>query len=328
MDYLARHVELRLDPRQLLPGARSVICVADRLPPPPEKGGEGEGEAGGGRRGRVARYVHISDYHKVLKKRLIRLADALRQRRPEGEYRVCVDTAPLLEREHAMRAGLGWIGKHTLLLSRDLGSHLLLGAIVTTLDLAADARETDHCGTCRRCIEACPTQCITPYSVDATRCISYLTIEHRSAIDPQLHEPMGAWLFGCDICQDVCPYVRKAERERPAAMPAGYERKFGSLDLLEVLEWSEADRRAAFVKSAMKRAKLDMLKRNALIVAGNRLAEADDPALRERIERSAADPDEPELVRRTARAVRDQLAGKTAKMDEKVRNPPHAGEKR
>lgn len=311
MAWLADHVQTRLDPRALLPGARSVVCVADRLPRPDRP--PGTDAAVDHAEGRVARYAQISDYHKVLKKRLFRLADAMRERWPDQQHRVCVDTAPIMEREHAHRAGLGWRGKHTLLLNRDLGSHLLLGEIVTTLPIDPDEPATDHCGTCRRCVEACPTDAITPYAVDATRCISYLTIEHRSAIDPGDFEAMGDWLFGCDLCQDACPYVRRAEAREdatdadPHAPPPGYERRPGAFDLAAVLGWDEDARRRAFIKSAMKRAKLDMIKRNALIVAGNRLRRRDDPALHSRIEQLAADAEQPPMVRETARAVLAQL---------------------
>ncbi len=359
MTYLARNVEVRLDPGKLLAGAKSVIVVADAVAPArrerklAEAGGH-EGPAvaednpalasGPDGRARVARYARFSDYHKVLKKRLHRLADALAKRFADHHFqgRVTVDTAPMMEREHAVRAGLGWIGKHTLLLNRSRGSHLLLGTIVTTLAIEPDAPQTDHCRTCRRCIEACPTQCITPYSVDASRCISYLTIEHRTAIEPSRHEAVGEWLFGCDVCQDVCPYVKKAGQTSPpleewmggqpdtasdqpdSLTPApslgfgslgacsperggSYQRLHDSFDPLAVLNWTEDDRRAAFRASALKRAKLDMMKRNALIVAGNQLAQRDRPALRRKIEQLADDPTEPDLVRRTARDVLGRL---------------------
>lgn len=307
MAWLAEHVEVREDPRKLLEGARSIILVADRLP------GERAMPDGPTAQnveppvGRVARYAWISDYHKVMKKRLFGLADALREHDPEATFKVCVDTAPLLEREYAARAGLGWVGKHTLLLNAEQGSHLLLGAIVTTLDLPADEPETDHCGSCTRCIDACPTDAITPYHVDARKCISYLTIEHRSEIDPQYHEAMGDWLYGCDICQDVCPFVRKAEREAPDAPPEGYSRKFERLNLLDVLNWDEQARRDAFTRSAMKRAKLDQMKRNALIAAGNHLRTHDDSELRDRIECIVTDVDEPAMVRNTSRQVLQRL---------------------
>ncbi len=296
MQWLAENVEVRLDPRKLVEGARSIICVADRIP-----GAQSEISD---LQCRTARYARVTDYHKVLKKRLFKLADGLRERHPEHTFRVCVDTAPLMEREHAVRAGLGWIGKHSLLLNREVGSHLLLGAIVTTLVLPADEAEVDHCGTCTRCVDACPTDAITPYAVDATRCISYLTIEHRSPIDPGLQDRMGDWLFGCDICQDVCPYVSKAEHAT-GPLPVGqsdasYPPLDTGFDPRKVIDWTEDDRRAHFRGSAMKRAKLDMIRRNALIVLGNRGVVREEPDVRRRVEAIAADADEMPMVRQAA----------------------------
>jgi epoxyqueuosine reductase len=299
MAWLARNVRVRIDPGRLLPGARSVIVVADAIPESPIADPPSQ----------VARYACISDYHRVLKKRLFALADSLREQHPDQQFRVCVDTAPIFEREHAARAGLGWIGKHTLILNRDAGSHLLLGEIVTTLPIEPDTPATEHCGTCTRCIDACPTDAITPWSVDARRCISYLTIEHRGVIDAKYFEPMGDWLFGCDICQDVCPFVQRAGAARPGDPPPGYERIGARFDAGAVLDWTEADRRAAFGGSAMKRAKLDMIRRNALIVAGNHLRKAENAALRRRIEAIAADGAEPAMIRQTARDVLARLAG-------------------
>jgi len=310
MVWLADHVEVREDPCRLLAGARSIIMAADRLPGEHVRHDGGRSDDPDAPVGRIARYAWVSDYHKVMKRRLFRVADALRELAPEAKFKVCVDTAPLLEREHAARAGLGWVGKHTLLLNAEQGSHLMLGAILTTLELAADEPQTDHCGTCTRCIDACPTDAITPYHLDARKCISYLTIEHRSEIDPAYHAAMGEWLYGCDICQDVCPFVRKAERYAPDAPPAEYTPKFDRLDMLAVLDWDEQARRDAFMRSAMKRAKLDQMKRNALIVAGNHLRQHKHEALRDRIERIAADPDEPAMVRGTAEQVLGRLNGK------------------
>ncbi len=351
MDYLARNVAVRVDPEELVEGARAIVCVADSLNSElPDS--SSEFRAPSSEFGQVARYAQYSDYHKVLKKRLHKLADRLAEQYPDETFRGCVDTAPLFEREHAARAGLGWIGKHTLLINPREGSHLLLGAIVTTLTIEPDTPEVDHCGTCTRCIDACPTQCITPYSVNASRCISYLTIEHRSAIDPSLHEAMGNWIFGCDVCQDVCPHVRKAkqlspsplqeegrgegkaqdrvarqeehaalyevspslnsslggrgiEAEPPEFLPAatGYQQLHVSFDLFTILHWTENDRCDAFIGSAMKRAKLDMMQRNALIAAGNVLRNHDVPALRDRIEQLAADDSALPLVQQTARDV-------------------------
>ncbi|MFA7235580.1 MAG: tRNA epoxyqueuosine(34) reductase QueG [Phycisphaeraceae bacterium] len=333
MAWLADHVEERMDPRKFLPGARSIIVVADAIE---MKVGSRKAEGGSEEQTsgfrlptshfRIARYATVPDYHVTIKKRLHRLADAMHAAHPSEMFRATVDTAPILEREHAMRAGLGWVGKNTLLLNPRKGSHLLLGEIVTTLHIAPDEPETDHCGRCTRCVDACPTDAITPYSVDATRCISYLTIEHRSLIDKQFHEAMGDWVFGCDICQEVCPFVRSRDEGKEAERDEGTEgrrdevgsgsasfpsslRPFVPSSLLSILHWAESDRRAAFTRSAMKRVKLHQFKRNALIVAGNHLKKRDDPALRRCIKRIAGDENEHPLVRDTARQVMGILPG-------------------
>jgi len=266
MDWMDRNTQLRNNPAQLIDDARSVLMVADvyasrreNIDPPIKPG-----------QGRIARYARGKDYHKAMKKRLMALADQLRIEHPEAEFKVFVDTAPVLERELSQRAGLGWTGKHTLLIHPKAGSYMLLGGIVTTLDLTtpkSQHQEPDHCGSCTRCIDACPTDAITPYSVDARRCISYLTIEHRSEIDPELASKIGDWIYGCDICQEVCPH----NSPKPDALPINpiYESARDRFDLLEVLGWTEDDRRAAFTGSAMKRAKLEMMHRNARIVATN-----------------------------------------------------------
>jgi epoxyqueuosine reductase len=338
MAYLADRLEERLDPQRLLPGARSVIGVADFYPPEGEGEGAGGDESGVGARepacGRVARYAWGRDYHTVMKKRLHRMADALASRFPQEQFRCAVDTAPILEREHAQRAGLGWCGKHTLLIHPQFGSWMVLGEIVTTLSIQSSAEAgfpgptvapDDHCGTCTRCIDACPTGCITPHAVDATRCISYLTLEHRSTIDPTLHEAMGDWVAGCDVCQEVCPFNRMVggtvesgegggveggrRGERPLVRSDYTPGEIGrGLPLLEVLGWTAEDRQRAFAGSALKRIKLEMLKRNALIAAGNHLRRHADAELLRRIEEIAGDADETEMVRLTARQVLDRLA--------------------
>ena len=264
--------------------------------------------------GKIARYAWGDDYHRVMKKRLFQLADALKVAWPDHAYRVAVDTAPILEREHALRAGLGWIGKHTLLIHPTLGSWLLLGQIVTTLELQPNSSpQTDHCGTCTRCIDACPTGCITPFELDASRCISYLTIEHRGPIEPALHGDMQSWVAGCDVCQEVCPFnrpVSSRESEPPppihpryALRPPGPE-----ISLIELLGWDTDARRVALQASALKRIKLDMFKRNALIAAGNYLMKRQHPQLQHRVEQIAIDSEEPPLVRHTARQVLQRLA--------------------
>jgi epoxyqueuosine reductase len=314
MAYLQRHVEVMLDPRTLLPGARSIICVADRYDgttpehTPAERPKPPCSEPA---LGRVARYARGDDYHIVMKRRLHSLGDALRREHPDERFRVCVDTAPLPEREHAQRAGLGAVGKHTLLIEPGVGSWLLLGEIITTLALRPGESKIslDPCGSCTRCIDACPTGAITPWSVDATKCISYLTIEHRSAIDARFHGSIGDWVFGCDICQEVCPHNQPTQRTRAAPTHPAYSPRHDAFDLLEVLGWDEAARRAAFTRSALKRATLAMMKRNAILVAGERLARGEAPALRRPLEQLAASPDETAVVRETALAVLRRLAG-------------------
>lgn len=305
MDYLANHRDVRIDPQHLLPDARSVICVADRYPHQTDLPADNAA-------GRIARYAWGDDYHKVLKKRLMQMADTLRENYPDHAFRVAVDTAPILEREHAKRAGLGWIGKHTLLIHPHLGSWFALGVIVSTLDAPAQYPQTvtDHCGTCTRCIDACPTDCITPYQLDASRCISYLTLEHRTHIDKTLQKQMGNWIAGCDICQEVCPH----NRPRPTLDSLPHHERYTprppapTLDLLEVLNWTAADRQQAFMGSALKRMKLEMVKRNAVIAAGNYLTEHPVPKLLEKIQSLSTDFNESELVRHTAKDVIKWLA--------------------
>ncbi len=304
MDYLARNVELRLDPSAFLPGARSIIMVADQysvretIPsgaPPSGTGVSPVRNINSGTRvppvrnlpttnpdqtkqpppaplGRIARYAQGRDYHKVIKKRLHSLCDQLRAEHPGEAFRAFTDTAPILEREHAARAGLGWIGKHTLLINPSLGSWLFLGGIITTLDIAPTAEQPvpDHCGTCTRCIDACPTGAITPHSVDASRCIAYLTIERRDPIEPDFHEQIGDWLFGCDICQEVCPHnsPRPAGADTGAPNPA-YTPTRESFNLLEILGWTEEDRINHFSGAALTRATLGMIRRNAAIALRN-----------------------------------------------------------
>jgi epoxyqueuosine reductase len=263
MGYLASRFEERADPGTYVPGAASVICVAMnyhvRLEPPERRADQANGK--------IARYALGDDYHEVIKDRLHALADWIRQASP-CTTRAAVDTAPVMEKEMAARAGIGWLGKNTCVINERIGSWLLLGEIVTTLVLPADQPAIDRCGTCRRCIDACPTGAITaPYQLDARKCISYLTIEHRGEVDPALQPLMGDWLYGCDICQDVCPFNGKApESDDPVLRPRFAS---GTLDVQEVQKWTPDDYSQALRHSAMKRVKLPQLKRNATIVFNN-----------------------------------------------------------
>ena len=286
MEWITNHTDMRVDPDKLLPGARSVILVADIY----AQRGDDDADHPDmpARAGRIARYARGKDYHRVIKRRLHTLTDRLSEQYRREKFKAFVDTAPILEREHASRAGLGWVGKHTLLIHPEVGSYILLGGVLTTLEIPSPADQRpvdDHCGTCTKCIDACPTDAITPYSVDASRCISEMTIERRDAIPEEFHESIGDWLFGCDICQEVCPHnsARPDGVEQPNIL-AAYQPKRRAFDVLEVLGWTEDDRREAFINSSMKRAKYDMMQRNALIVAKNLLREKDDPALQAAVE--------------------------------------------
>jgi epoxyqueuosine reductase len=267
MDYLARYRPLRLNRGSLLAGARSILVVADNYHQGPWPEAD-DSDA----RGKVARYAWGRDYHRVLRKKLQRLADAMHEAiDADFRTRVCVDTAPLIEREAAAAAGVGWIGKNTMVLHEELGSFFFLGEIVTTLDLQPGEPVTDRCGTCTRCLDACPTNALhTPYQMDARRCISYLTIEHRSEIDSELQTGMEDWFYGCDMCQDVCPYNRKAPiTKEPAYEATEHNPLTPTANLHEVERWTECDYREELAGSAMKRAKLEMLHRNARIVRLN-----------------------------------------------------------
>lgn len=264
MRWLEKRFDERTDPGAYLPGAQSIICVAMNYHVPLEAMEESQRVT----HGKVARYALGDDYHEIIKRRLHVLADWIRQQVPEAQTRACVDTAPVMEKELAARAGVGWIGKNTCVINPAIGSWLLLGEILTTLALPADDPAIDRCGTCTRCIDACPTGAITaPYQLDARRCISYLTIEHREEIDPAMHKPIGEWIYGCDICQEVCPWNHKA----PLAIDPAVIPRFptGSLDTREVLNWTSEDYQSKLKGSAMKRVKLPILQRNARIVAEN-----------------------------------------------------------
>jgi epoxyqueuosine reductase len=280
MSYLHHHGEARHHPASILPEVRSVVMVAMNYKP-------GVNGQASGIRGRIARYAQGADYHDVLRRRLNELLAWLQGEVPGCKGRGIVDTAPLLERDFARRAGLGWFGKNTMLLDKQLGSYFFLGALLLDLELQPDPpHDTSHCGTCTACLDACPTQAfVEPGLLDSRRCISYLTIELRGSIPVELREPLGDWVFGCDVCQEVCPWNRKAPlATEPAFQPRA---DLEGVDLIELLGLSEEEFRWRFRGTALTRAKRRGLLRNAAIALGNQGDPAALPALR----RALADPE-------------------------------------
>lgn len=292
MAYLERNAEKRLLPQRVLPGARSVICVAasygtcaDSLSQPSDRHDPpGSSIAPCGF---IARYARFRDYHVVLGERLAQLAAFVNQvGGPDTRSRWYVDTGPVLEREFAQRAGLGFIGKHTNLISRRFGNWILLGEILTTLELQPDVPEKNHCGRCARCIEACPTRAIVaPFQLDARRCISYLTIELKGPIPVELRRAIGNRIFGCDDCLAVCPWNRFAREGR--LMQAHARPELAAPDLLELLELDEAAFRARFADTPLARVKRRGLRRNVCVALGN----VGDTAALPALQRVAEDPD-------------------------------------
>jgi epoxyqueuosine reductase len=295
MAWLARRTREREDPSRVLPGARSIVAVAlvydeparSEAPPSGASASEARSEPkASGVPGRIARYAGGTDYHDVLGKRLRSLARAIEALAPGTRTRSYVDTGPVLERAVAARAGLGWIGKNTLLIHPRLGSYLFLGVVLTDLALAPDAPEPDHCGSCRACLDACPTGAFPePFVLDASRCLSYTTIELRGAIPEPLREAQADWVFGCDVCQEVCPWNTRARRAVPedrAGMRAELAPRapwrgpaLAALLDLDERAWAEAAR-----GTALRRAKWRGLLRNALVAAGNSGDATLVPALR------------------------------------------------
>jgi epoxyqueuosine reductase len=297
MSYLSgERAARRRDPRRVLPGARTAICAALRYhaaaplsTEPHERG-----------RGWISRYAWGDDYHEVLRQRLERLLALLRQELGQPfEARVYVDTGPVLERALARQTGVGWLGKNTCLLNQRLGSWFFLGEILTTLELPPSTPAADRCGSCTRCLDACPTQAlVAPRVLDSTRCISYWTIEVKGAIPEAARPGIGRHVFGCDICQDVCPWNRRA----PLSAVAGFAPRPGTVNppLAELAALTAEDFRRLFRRSPVRRLGYRRFLRNVCVAMGN----ADDPALVPHLERLAAS-DEP-LIREHARWALDR----------------------
>jgi len=264
MDYLADRAEAYGHPRHVLDGVRSMVMLAmNYRTASPVEPGPGQG--------RVSRYAWgPDDYHDVIHQRLAQLGDFLCGQVPHAKVRGVVDTAPLLEREMARMAGLGWIGKNTMLLNKQAGSWFFLAALLTDVELAPDEPyRADHCGTCRACLDACPTGAFPePYTLDATRCISYLTIELRKAMPEDLRTGVGDRLFGCDVCQDVCPWNRRSPvTEEPAYQPRD---DANPVDLIALFDLDDGQFRERFRRTPLWRAKRRGILRNAAIILGSR----------------------------------------------------------
>ena len=269
MEWMSDRKDQRASPQTLWPQVRSVVMLGMNYGPDSDP----LATLALKDRGTISVYARGRDYHDVIKGKLKQLAQKLVGKTAENgktacEVKVFVDTAPVMEKPLAQAAGLGWQGKHTVLVSRDLGNWLFLGALFTTLDLEADAPEHDHCGSCNRCLTACPTDAFpAPYVLDSRRCISYLTIEHKGPIERDLRPMMGNRIYGCDDCLAVCPWNKFAEMGREAKLHARAELNAPKLENLLTL--NDADFRALFAASPVKRTGRDRFMRNVLIAAGN-----------------------------------------------------------
>jgi epoxyqueuosine reductase len=289
MDYMQRHGRRRARPQELIPGTLRIIAARmDYLPPAARDAHEVLGDA---QRAYVSRYALGRDYHKVLRKRLAQLAERISAHSASRSHRVFVDSGPILEKAFARNAGLGWIGKHTNLLNHKAGSWFFLGEILTDLPLPVDQPATDHCGTCHACIDICPTAAIVaPYELDATRCISYLTIELRSAIPVEFRKALGNRIYGCDDCQLVCPWNKFAQFAAEDDFTPRH--RLDDAKLVEVFAWSEAEFLARTEGSAIRRIGYECWLRNIAVALGNA------PTTDEVVQALASRRDDPsELVR-------------------------------
>lgn len=303
MYYMQRGEEKRCDPEMVLSGARSIILLAlnyfqgEAAHPPAQGFGAANRAATAGRAGRIARYAWGDDYHDVIAAKLDKLDEFLRNF--GGQQKCYVDTGPVLERDHAAEAGVGWHGKSTMLIHERLGTWFFLAEILTTVELPPDDPVPERCGRCDSCITACPTGAITaPHRLDARRCISYLTIEMKSAIPVELRPLMGDRIFGCDDCLNACPWNRFAQESRETAFFA--RRSTTGMSLREYLELTDVEFRALFRNSPIKRIKRRGFLRNVCVALGNVGDQSDLPAL----ERAAADP-EPLIAEHAVWAIQE-----------------------
>jgi len=316
MEWMSKNISVRLDPRKLVPGAQSIVVVADRYhdgrpdqrPAQVVDPATGEFESAG----RTARYARGRDYHRRIKKRLRRLQREMEEALPGTRGKVCCDIEPFMEREMAERAGLGQCGKHTLLILPELGSWVLLASYVTTAKLNATAPNLPHrgdpCGSCTRCIDACPTNAITPWSVDATKCISGITLEERVRPDPESAAKVGDWLLGCDICQEVCPHNQPTRLSLRMGTHPEYDGRNAAFSLRAVLGWDEQTRRAAFGPSALNRVLAQHVRRNAVWCSLEVLQRSSDDPVGGIVRRIAGDENENPMVREAAREVLNRLS--------------------
>ncbi|MBT4864966.1 MAG: tRNA epoxyqueuosine(34) reductase QueG [Planctomycetaceae bacterium] len=300
MSYISRRETAYEHPQHVMPTVKSVVMLAmnyhteERAPVET-------------RQGAVSRYAWgEADYHDLIRGKLRRLADFIHRLCPGCHTRGIIDTAPLLERDFARLAGLGWFGKNTMIINKQLGSWLFLAALLVDFDLEYDSpHDTSHCGTCTRCLDVCPTDAFPePYVLDARRCISYLTIELRKPIPMKLRDGMGEWMFGCDLCQDVCPWNRKAPVTREAAFSPSAD--LNPVDAIRLLGMNDDEFKKRFAKTPLARPKRSGILRNAAIVLGNRRSAEAIPALV-----TALDDHEP-LVRGATAWALGRMGGATA----------------
>ncbi|MCC5916899.1 MAG: tRNA epoxyqueuosine(34) reductase QueG [Cryomorphaceae bacterium] len=260
MQWMENHFDKRLDPTKLVPGAKSVVSVLYNYYPEVK---QAEGTY------KISKYAYGKDYHRVVKDKLFALMKTIQTEIGDVQGRAFVDSGPVMERAWAQRAGLGWIGKHSLLLTQKTGSFYFLGELIIDLELAPDAPVADHCGSCTRCMDACPTDAIPePFVIDSNRCISHLTIEYKAAIPEFFKGKMEDWVFGCDICQDVCPWNRFSKPHKEPAFQPNTE-----MLSMKPVDWTEITEdvfREIFRHSAVKRTKYKGFMRNVEFVSGDK----------------------------------------------------------